>query len=200
MKRLILLLHIFILGSCTQTILKYDEIDFEAKKVVVSSWSDFDEPVLKRISTTEKSLYKFYESEIKQSQNDMIYNMKFGDSLVNYKHDWIKIIEKRQEERLAEVADSNNILMDVYYENAESEYNEILRMNKYKKGNNLNELDSLKAKYSKISEDDKYFEINYEITGYSTSMGTNMIQNFRVWVDDKSKIFKYLFLDLPQPQ
>ncbi|MGB3150229.1 MAG: hypothetical protein WBB27_06155 [Maribacter sp.] len=199
MKKYLIIFFTLIIFSCQENGLKYEEIDFETRKIVLSSWSDFENPTLTRKSETEKKLHYLYELKIKEYQEDLIKNMDILDSLNNHKEEWFKNIEKWQKEREEKAkteAEKENL--HVFYPSVKSEFEDILRSNQFNRESNKRELDSISALYKKISQDVTYHEINYEIRELSKSGDFNLIQNLRVWVDKDSNVFDHLFLDLPQ--
>lgn len=179
--------------------MKYEEIDFETRKIVLSSWLDFENPTLTRKVETEKKLYELYESKIRDCQQNLIKNLDILDSLNNHKDKWLKDIEKWQKEREEKAkTEYEKESLQIFYQSVESEFEDILTRNLFNRESKMRELDSITTLYKKTTKDATYHEIDYEIHGLSKSDNSNLIQNLRVWVDNNSRIFDHLFLDLPQ--
>ncbi len=198
MKPYFLTLLTLLVISCKEVGLNSEKIDFETRKIVLSTWSDFENPILTRKSQTEKKLYKFYETRINEYQNELIKNFSHYDTMTNYKSIWLLDIKKRRKEKLEKSDDPENEDFLIFYPTSEDEYESIMRSIDFRTDLNKRRLDSIKGLYKKVSEKTIYHEINYEIHGFSKRKNSELIQNLRVWIDNDSNIFDHLFLDLPQ--
>ncbi len=198
MKLYFLTLLTVLVISCKEVGLNFEKIDFETRKIVLSSWSDFENPTLTRKSQTEKKLYKFYETRINEYQNELVKDFSHYDTMTNYKSIWLLDIEKRRKKKLEKSDDPENEDFLILYPTTEDEYESIISSINFRVDFTRRRLDSIKGLYKKASEKTTYLEIDYEIHEFSKSKNFELIQNLRVWVDNDSNIFDHLFLDLPQ--
>ena len=197
-KYFALILMLVVVISCKKEGLDYKKIDFAARKKVLIDWSDFENITLTRVAEKEKILYEFYEFLIKEYQENLIKNINTSDSLRNHKDWWYKEISRRQKEREAEAESESDILnLEIFYPDVQTEYNQILSSNAWYRESYKKELDSISKIFQKVPQNERYYEIDYEIKAYSPGMESNIVQNLRVWVDKESKIFKVLYLNLP---
>ena len=198
MKLYFLTLLTVLVISCKEVGLNFEKIDFETRKIVLSSWSDFENPTLTRKSQTEKKLYKFYETRINEYQNELVKDFSHYDTMTNYKSIWLLDIEKRRKKKLEKSDDPENEDFLILYPTTEDEDESIISSINFRVDFTRRRLDSIKGLYKKASEKTTYLEIDYEIHEFSKSKNFELIQNLRVWVDNDSNIFDHLFLDLPQ--
>ena len=198
MKPYFLTLFTLFIISCNEEGINSEKIDFETRKIVLSAWSDFENPTLIRKAQTEKKLYKLYETRINEYQNELIKDLSHYDTMTSYKSRWLLDIKKRRKEKLEKSDDPENEDFLIFYPTAEDEYESIMSSIDFNTELNKRKLDSIKGLYKKTSEGTTYHEIDYEIRGFSKSKNFELVQKLRVWVDNENNIFDHLFLDLPQ--
>ena len=118
--------------------------------------------------------------------------------MTNHKDLWLLDIEKRRKERLEKSADPEKEDFLIFYPTSEDEYKSILNSIDFGTNLNMRGLDSIKGLYKKTSAKITYHEIDYEISGFSKSKDSQLVQKLRIWVDNNSQVFDHLFLNLPQ--
>jgi hypothetical protein len=198
LTKILLTSFILLAFNCKQKGLDYEKIDFEVRKIVIADGGDIDNPTIVLKSEKEKRLYSFYEDEIKMYQKDLSRKFELLDSLRDYKDFYLEKISKRHEEILKNGTDHDKENLEIFSPTVEDEYEDILGYNESSQRYIFKNLDSVNKLYENVSKTATYYELDYVITGKSPSSEKNLIQNFRIWVDNDSNIFKRLWLDLPE--
>tara|TARA_R110002051_G_scaffold185303_3_gene254781 strand:- start:19964 stop:20581 length:618 start_codon:yes stop_codon:yes gene_type:complete len=183
-----------LLSSCSQDIgkLDYDSIEFQIRKSLMSP--TYESLSMERIRSTEQETYLFYEAEIKHYTSDSDKRRKQLNFLLNNKDRWIKKYEDEQEEiRIKESEkkyDPNdyNIILDI---EPELEYDFMVSSNKEQIDMNNRKLDSINELYRSVDKEEVYYILDYWVTTYSNEPESNLKQKVKVWVNNKSKVFRF---------